>query len=575
MARAAAALAVLATAATSALAALATAPPAQAAIDPAAADPAPGYPKTAAYLPIRYQPGDGARLARYDLAITRGVTGEDAYAADAYARNPRIVNLIVPYISQKPTTYAGTGFSAIDGGYSMITAPLTDDPVVGTVRAFSGNDLLKNLDGTIHRYGDGAYCSAGSDAQGTVTLLARHLGDTAVWSARARAYFARKGGLGTKPYIFGIFGDNDLWSNADYAFGSQPAAGCTAAQVQSAVYYASPGSATAKAAWDDGVVRHYDELRRILPGKLYGGNGSEAVAADPSLYKGTIAGGQMRGGNVSIIEAFTGRIKAWGTQSAADRTDGFIRQSSRFLDLKLQDGKQRYLILNPGNIQTASADLGPAEGRLTLAVATVIGAHYWPYRGPLGTFTNTFDYTAPELGSHFDPTSPYGGRGWLGQPTGAAVRVAAGVWKRAFQYGSVILNSSTATVTVDGRSVPPGDAVFVRGGSAPAPEPAPSPSPTPTTGAPVNTALPVVSGTFQQGQTLTATTGSWTNSPTGYTITWQRCGATGTCGNTGGTGTRYTLTDRDVYHRIRVVVQAANATGSATAASTPSAIVGW
>jgi len=40
-------------------------------------------------------------------------------------------------------------------------------------------------------------------------------------------------------------------------------------------------------------------------------------------------------------------------------------------------------------------------------------------------------------------------------------------------------------------------------------------------GAPVNSVLPVISGTAQTGSTLTASTGTWTNSPTGYTYQWQ------------------------------------------------------
>jgi lysophospholipase L1-like esterase len=86
---------------------------------------------------------------------------------------------------------------------------------------------------------------------------------------------------------------------------------------------------------------------------------------------------------------------------------------------------------------------------------------------------------------------------------------------------------------------------------------------------PANTALPAISGTAQQGQTLSASTGSWSNSPTSYAYQWQRCASSGgSCSAiSGATGTSYLLQSADVGATIRVAVTATNASGSAAATS--------
>ncbi|MGN6169803.1 MAG: S8 family serine peptidase [Solirubrobacteraceae bacterium] len=93
---------------------------------------------------------------------------------------------------------------------------------------------------------------------------------------------------------------------------------------------------------------------------------------------------------------------------------------------------------------------------------------------------------------------------------------------------------------------------------------------------PVNTALPTISGLAAVGQTLTASAGSWSNSPTSYTYAWQRCDSTGSaCAPIGGaTAASYTVQAADAGSTIRVAVTAVNAGGSsAPATSAPTAVV--
>jgi hypothetical protein len=92
--------------------------------------------------------------------------------------------------------------------------------------------------------------------------------------------------------------------------------------------------------------------------------------------------------------------------------------------------------------------------------------------------------------------------------------------------------------------------------------------------APANTALPTISGTPEQGKTLTASTGSWSNDPTSYAYQWQDCATASSCSNiSGATSSTYTLQSTDVSKTIDVVVTATNAGGSTPATSAQTATV--
>ena len=93
--------------------------------------------------------------------------------------------------------------------------------------------------------------------------------------------------------------------------------------------------------------------------------------------------------------------------------------------------------------------------------------------------------------------------------------------------------------------------------------------------APVNTSPPTISGTERAGETLTASSGSWNNSPTSFSYQWLRCNSSGaSCGNiSGATNQTYQLQKSDAGRRVRVSVTAKNGDGSANAQSAPTGVI--
>jgi hypothetical protein len=98
--------------------------------------------------------------------------------------------------------------------------------------------------------------------------------------------------------------------------------------------------------------------------------------------------------------------------------------------------------------------------------------------------------------------------------------------------------------------------------------------------APINEASPTIDGTLALGETLTVQEGAWSDAgdpalyPRGYQ--WQRCdGAGENCVEVGGaTATTYVVTQGDECLTFRVVETVSNATGSDSAVSDPTGVVG-
>jgi hypothetical protein len=146
--------------------------------------------------------------------------------------------------------------------------------------------------------------------------------------------------------------------------------------------------------------------------------------------------------------------------------------------------------------------------------------------------------------------------------TADAARTLRVIVTASNQNGSTAATSAQTTVVAQASSPPP-----------PSPDPSSGTSPV----APSDSSLPVVSGTAQQNQTLSTSTGSWSGTtPLTYAYQWQRCGSGGgSCVPiSGATAASYVLAAADVGSTLRASVTASNSAGSATASSDATTVVG-
>ena len=96
-----------------------------------------------------------------------------------------------------------------------------------------------------------------------------------------------------------------------------------------------------------------------------------------------------------------------------------------------------------------------------------------------------------------------------------------------------------------------------------------------TVSPPSNIDLPEISGTTKEGESLTATQGDWSGSPTSFAYQWRRCDLSGSsCGNIGGaTSSSYSLQAADVGATLRIRVTATNGGGGTAASSAATPLV--
>ena len=104
--------------------------------------------------------------------------------------------------------------------------------------------------------------------------------------------------------------------------------------------------------------------------------------------------------------------------------------------------------------------------------------------------------------------------------------------------------------------------------TGPTPQPSAAVGPVIALTAPVNTVVPVMTGNFAVGETVTTDDGTWTMTPTAYAYQWQNSPDGAAWSDIGGaTANSYVVQNTDLGLYIRVKVTATNAVGSTIAYS--------
>ncbi|HEY4450506.1 MAG TPA: S8 family serine peptidase [Solirubrobacteraceae bacterium] len=278
----------------------------------------------------------------------------------------------------------------------------------------------------------------------------------------------------------------------------------------------------------------------------------------------SLAGKVISGGRLDVCKALPGCSgpppppppATFGKTSIGASSDTYAASRKRV---------NRYALPVAGSVTKLSTYLAPTSTTGQQVLKGVIYADNGGAPGALLGVSQQLTFLSSNAAGWYDmvfssPITLAAGNYWIGLITGSTAGVAG------FRYTSVAGSRDFNT-----NSYPSGPSNPFGAASTDGEQPSlyATYTPTGTQPVPVNTAVPTISGTPQEGKTLSETHGSWTNEPTGYTYRWQRCDSAGAncVAISGATAQTYTAVAEDVGHALRVQETASNAGGSGSAAT--------
>ncbi|MDQ3380695.1 MAG: Ig-like domain-containing protein [Actinomycetota bacterium] len=482
---------------------------------------------------------------KYDLVI--GYPAWDI--ASLRAANPGAIYLANPQLDPFNSDWQLRKGTAVTYGAANSFAGATDGVVDGSAANLGTIPAWNTYWDTLHRP-DGTVAPVNSDYGHPGWNLTRP--DTAEKVAEIMAYGAKLSKVYRNGWD-GIWSDNWIYRiGASWFYGSN---------LDTNRDGQADDMGTVSRQWWDGLTLAGQRLRSHLPGKIVGGNGAHNIAG---LTGGTDPSGPYKTSNITMNEVL---------QLYTTRPEVIISEVQSYLGFADPLGMPRYFLLMH-DLPGGQSDY--RSMRWGFSLATIAGAYYEPYAS---SHSDAFSYDEFTGGTGVDK------RGWLGEPAFAPTKLSNGVWRRDFQNGVVLNNSTSAAQIVSlggtyqrlkgsqdatvnsGASVTSvtiggGDGLFLRGSAGT------------TTSVPQNTTAPAISGSPVVGQVLSASPGTWSGSPT-YAYQWQRCDAsTASCADVvGAKSSSYALAELDTGWRMRVKITGTNAFGSSTAVSAATATV--
>jgi hypothetical protein len=386
-----------------------------------------GYPRTF-HLWGAYR--DREILARYDMLV-----GYPSYDVQwLRSQNPRGIFLLQPELYGRSGWITGVTYGAAHvwrGGCDRSGVGVQ----LGCLRAWDpDSDYLWNADGTRATvgpsFGHYGWNLADPRGRGTAELV-----------AKIHAYAAEESGLFSRGWT-GIYSDNWIYSIGEsWFYGSRLDTDRDGNVDDYGVLRRN---------WSNGLVRAGHTLRRLLPGKIVGGNG--IWYDNPGDYAGDELDGWLRSANFMMVEHFDrffdapdsglsvlGRWLSYPDPYGQPRYAAVIQRALR------PDG-ERFCVERGSNPNRPEVMLHPdvlRSMRWGLTLTLMTGAYYEIHVG-CPTMHHTrwwFDEYDGGLGIRR--------RGYLGRPLGGPVRLAPGVYRRDFQHGVVINNSSGGSRTVN------------------------------------------------------------------------------------------------------------------------------